>query len=97
MQKPSFAALLCVLMLLGGCVTPPSQPRFIEPTTTGDHEAAAKASDDCRTKGINVSAVDILICAVALQRNLLIYTTDPDFKNYSRVLLLKFYALAVRP
>lgn len=68
-----------------------------EPVTTGDHEAAAKASNHCRTKGITVSAVDILICAVALQRNLLIYTTDPDFKNYARVLPLKFCAIAVRP
>src|SRR3989442_15984700 len=41
-----------------------------------DHEAAAKASNDCRARGIVVSLVDILICAVALRRNLLIFTTD---------------------
>jgi predicted nucleic acid-binding protein len=68
-----------------------------EPVTIVDHEAAAKASNDCRTKGITVSTVDILICAVALQRNLLIYTTNPDFKNYARVLPLKFYAIAAKP
>ncbi len=68
-----------------------------EPVNTDDHEAAAKASNDCRTKGITVSAIDILICTVALQRNLLIYTTDPDFRNYARVLPLKFYAIAAKP
>jgi len=65
-----------------------------EPINTQDYEAAAKASNDCRAKGIVVSAVDILICAVALQRNLLIFTTDPDFRNYARVLPLKFHSVS---
>jgi len=62
-----------------------------------DYEAAAKANNDCRAKGIVVSTVDILICAVALRRDLLIYTTDPDFKRYAKVLPLKFYGTARRP
>ena len=65
-----------------------------EPVSTEDHEAAAKASTDCRVKGIIVSAVDILICAVALQHDLIIFTTDADFKNYARVLPLKFHSVA---
>jgi len=62
-----------------------------------DYEAAAKANNDCRAKGIVVSTVDILICAVALRRDLLIYTTDPAFKRYAKVLPLKFYGTARRP
>jgi predicted nucleic acid-binding protein len=56
-----------------------------------DYEAAAKASNDCRSRGIVASVVDILICAVALRRNLLIFTADPDFTNYARVLPLHFH------
>lgn len=62
-----------------------------ELVNTADYEAAAKASNDCRAKGIMVSVVDILICAVTLERELFIFTTDPDFKNYAKVLPLKFY------
>ena len=65
-----------------------------EPIGTTDHEVAARAGNDCRAKGIAVSTVDILICAIALERNFLIHTTDPDFKNYARVLPVKFYSIA---
>lgn len=68
-----------------------------ETVTTADYEAAAKASNDCRAKGVADSIVDILICAVALNRNLLILTTDPDFKNYARILPLKFHMIAGKP
>lgn len=68
-----------------------------EPVSMEDHEAAAKASNDCRVKGIIVSVVDILICAVALQHDLIIFTTDADFKNYARVLPLKFHSVAGKP
>jgi predicted nucleic acid-binding protein len=63
-----------------------------EPVDTADHEAAAKAGNDCRTKGIAVSLVDILICAIAQRRGLAIFSTDPDFKNYARVLPLKLHS-----
>jgi len=65
-----------------------------EPVSVEGYEAAAKANNDCRTKGVSVSVVDILICAVALQRDLLVFTTDPDFKNYAKVLPLKFYPIS---
>jgi predicted nucleic acid-binding protein len=64
-----------------------------EPIGTTDHEAAARAGNDCRAKGIAVSTVDILICALAIKRSFLIHTTDPDFKNYARILPLKFYSV----
>jgi predicted nucleic acid-binding protein len=56
-----------------------------------DYEEAAIASNSCRAKGIAVATVDALICGVALRKNLMIFTTDPDFQNYSRVLPLKLH------
>lgn len=57
-----------------------------------DHEAAAEAFNQCRARGIAPSDIDALICAVAIRRDLLIFTTDPDFKIYSRVLPLQFHS-----
>ena len=62
-----------------------------EAIDTADYEAAAKASNDCRAQGITVSIVNILVCAVAMKRNLLIFTTDPDFKSYARVLPIRLH------
>ncbi len=63
-----------------------------EPIETADYEAAAKASNDCRSKGIVVSIVDILICEVALARRWSIFTTDPDFRGYAMVLPIELHA-----
>ena len=63
-----------------------------EPADTADYEAAAKASNECRAKGVAVSVSDILICAIALSRGWSVFTTDPDFKNYARVLGIKLHA-----
>lgn len=68
-----------------------------EPVDSADHEAAAKAGNDCRAKGIAVSAVDMLICAVAQRRGMAILTTDPDFENYARALPLQLYAVPRPP
>lgn len=53
---------------------------------TSDYEAAAKASNECRAKGIAVSVSDMLICAVAAARDWSIFTADPDFNHYAKVL-----------
>jgi predicted nucleic acid-binding protein len=53
-----------------------------EPVATADYEAAAKAGNDCRARGIAVSVSDILICAIAIARDWSI-ATDPDFKAYA--------------
>lgn len=60
---------------------------------TSDHEAAAKAGNECRSKGIAASLVDILICALADRRGMAIFTTDPDFNNYARVLALQLHSV----
>lgn len=62
-----------------------------EPMNVDDFEAAAKANNDCRAQGITGSAVDFVICAIALRREWAIFTTDPDFRRYGRVLPLKLH------
>lgn len=62
-----------------------------EQVTTADHEAAAKAVNACRAKGISVSLVDILIATVALERSWSVFTTDPDFQAIAKVTRLKLH------
>jgi len=62
-----------------------------EPIDTADHEAAARASNACRSKGVVVSLVDILICTVASTRGWAIFTTDADFVRYVRLLPVKLH------
>jgi len=58
---------------------------------TADFESAAKAGNECRAKGIVVSTVDMLICAVAIARGWSIFTTDPDFTSYAKVLAINLH------
>ena len=58
---------------------------------TSDYEEAAKAGNRCRAKGVAVSIVDILLCAVAIKRQWAIFTTDPDFSNYAKVIPLRIH------
>lgn len=53
---------------------------------TADYELAARYSNLCRRKGIQGSAVDFLICAVAIRNDFIIYTVDKDFEYYKTVL-----------
>jgi len=62
-----------------------------EPVTTADYEAAAKAGNDCRARGVAVSVSDILICAIAIARDWSIFSADPDFQSYARILPLKLH------
>ena len=63
-----------------------------EVVDTSDYEEAAKAGNRCRAKGVVVSIVDILLCAVANKRLWTIFTTDPDFSNYAKVLPFRIHA-----
>jgi predicted nucleic acid-binding protein len=56
-----------------------------------DHEEAARLHNQCRTRGIAGSAIDFLICAIALRRNWQIFTTDRDFPRYAGVLSLNLF------
>jgi predicted nucleic acid-binding protein len=61
--------------------------------TTDDYEEAASFYNRCRSKGIRGSATDFLICAVATQKDLVIFTDDRDFVSYSKVLPIRLYRL----
>src|SRR3989338_2312222 len=49
---------------------------------------AAEFSNICRSRGIQGSTTDFLICAAASLENLIIFTTDNDFENYRKHLSL---------
>jgi predicted nucleic acid-binding protein len=53
---------------------------------TEDYELAARCFNRCRARGIQGSNTDFLICAVALSREIPVYTTDRDFDAYARQL-----------
>lgn len=62
------------------------------PIITADYELAAKYSNMCRRKGIQGSAIDFLICAVAVRNDFVIYTVDKDFEHYKTVLPIVLFA-----
>lgn len=56
-----------------------------------DHTMAAGFYNTCRSKGIQGSPVDFLICAMAVRRKFAIYTTDPDFEQYQSFIPIDLY------
>jgi len=54
------------------------------PILTKDYVTAAHFFNRCRSKGIQGSNTDFLICAVAVRNKFAIYTTDKDFELFSK-------------
>ena len=52
--------------------------------TTDDYVMAARFFNTCRTKGVQGSNTDFLICAAAVRRELAIFTTDRDFSLFAK-------------
>ncbi len=67
-----------------------------EPINTADYETAARINNECRAKGISAGGVDALICAIALARKFAIFSTDPDFQTYSKLLPLQLHSIRKR-
>jgi predicted nucleic acid-binding protein len=63
-----------------------------EAITAVDFERAAECFSLCRTKGIQGSNTDFLLCAVAERYRFPILTTDDDFVKFGRVLPLRLHA-----
>ena len=61
------------------------------PVEQAHYEAAAEAFNACKSKGIQGSQIDFLVCAVAQLDRLPIYTMDKDFVIYSRILPIKLF------
>lgn len=57
-----------------------------------DFETAAHYFNLCRSKGVQGSMTDFLICAVAVRLKLEIFTTDMDFRHYRKHLPIALYA-----
>ncbi len=49
-----------------------------------DYERAAEYFNLCRRTGVQGSHVDMLICSVAVANSASIFTTDKDFRGYSK-------------
>ncbi len=58
-----------------------------------DYEKAAEISNMCRKKGIQGSHIDFLLCAVAINNRIGIFTTDKDFDNYKRAVNIKLHCV----
>ena len=58
---------------------------------TEDYEEAARFYNLCRSKGIQGSSTDFLMCAVATRHGLAIFTDDRDFLEYGKVLEIELY------
>lgn len=54
------------------------------PIISEDYVTAARLYNSCRSKGIQGSNTDFLICATAIRYQLAIFTTDSDFSLFSR-------------
>ena len=59
--------------------------------TAHDYETAAEFFNTCRKHGVQGSHTDFLICAAAHNNNLLIFTTDMDFKNFAKYLPIRLF------
>ncbi len=59
------------------------------PVVTQDYEEAARASNQCRRAGIATSPVDMLLCALAMDHDWEIFTTDRDFRHYQSALKIR--------
>ena len=56
------------------------------PLLVEDYVTAAKFFNLCRSRGIQGSNTDFLICAVAVRHDLAVFTTDGDFPLFAKCL-----------
>jgi len=67
------------------------------PIEAEDHELAASYYNLCRSKGIQGSNTDFLICAVGVRHQHEIYTTDADFELFARCLPIVLHRAQASP
>jgi predicted nucleic acid-binding protein len=59
--------------------------------TQQDHELAAAMFNTCRSKGVQGSHIDFLICAIAHHAEVPIFAVDGDFGQYAPYLPITLY------
>jgi len=64
------------------------------PAITEDYVTAAKYFNRCRSKGIQGSNTDFLICAMAVRNKFSIFTTDKDFELFSKHIKINLHKVA---
>ncbi len=64
------------------------------PIETNDYELAAELFNDCRSKGIQGSHIDFIICAISINKNIDILTLDKDFDNYKMIVPIRLIKIA---
>jgi predicted nucleic acid-binding protein len=64
-----------------------------EALTTQDYECAAEFFNRCRAKGVQGSNTDFLICAVAAQRKLPIFSLGQDFVQFQKCVPVELFGL----
>lgn len=62
-------------------------------STIEDYELAASYFNRCRKLGLQGSNTDFLICAIAKNHNMSIFTIDKDFSSFSKHLPIKLHLL----
>lgn len=63
-----------------------------EELNTEDYVEAARCFNRCRSRGVQGSNTDFLLCAVSLRTDFPILTTDGDFGQFRKVLRVKLAA-----
>jgi predicted nucleic acid-binding protein len=58
---------------------------------TRDYEKAAEFYNKSRKKGIQGSNTDFLICAIAVNHSMPVFTTDNDFKLFKKFIPIKLH------
>lgn len=61
------------------------------PLLVEDYEMAAEMYNTCRSKGIQGSHIDFLICSAAKRNLFPIFTLDKDFSHYAKYLSLLLF------
>lgn len=63
------------------------------PLTSVDFEAAAGFFNLCRTRGLQGSNTDFLLCAVAVKHELALLTADLDFTRFAGILPISLHPM----
>jgi hypothetical protein len=61
------------------------------PLLSNDFELAAEFFNLARSRGVQGSNTDFIICSLAYRHKMSIFTTDKDFESYLSVLPIKLY------
>jgi len=56
-----------------------------------DYVTAAQLFNKCRTKGVQGSHIDFLICAIAMRQRIPLFTVDQDFTHYAKHFKLRLH------